>query len=141
MSALAMLLTAAMVTPVDVSEKVSGEVKLTDSLDLSGEWQGVWKAADKAEYEVHQLEGRGAWSYRRLPKGQQGPAYLSPGITDEGEGRLRLTWVDDPCLGIYEQDGDCLIICFREARKGRPLSFRSGDGQHFLILHRVKPGK
>ena len=139
-STLAMILTAAMAVPGNGPDKLSGEMKSTDSLDLSGEWQGVWKAG-KAEYEVHQLGGRGVWSYRRVPKGKQGPAYLIPSITDEGEGRLKLTWVDDPCLGIYEQDGDCLIICFRDVRKGRATSFHAGDSQHLLILHRIKHHK
>jgi hypothetical protein len=140
MSTLVLMLTAAMAVPGNGPEMVSGEVKLTDPLDLSGEWLGVWKVY-KTEYEVEQIDGRGAWSIRGFPKGIQagmrGSFYLTPNVTDEGEGRLLLKWLY-PSLGIYHQDGDDLIICFRDAREGRPLSFRVGDGD-LLILHRVKP--
>ncbi|HEY7310848.1 MAG TPA: hypothetical protein VH643_15900 [Gemmataceae bacterium] len=137
MSTLVLVLAAAMAVPGNGPEMLSGETER--GLDLSGEWEGRWKT-DKAEYEVELLGEKGGCSYRRLPRGKCW-GYLTPDITDQGEGRLRLTWEDDPCLGIYEQDGDCLTICFRDAREGRPLSFRVGDGQHLLILHRVKPRK
>jgi hypothetical protein len=137
MSTLVLVLATAMVVPGSGPEKVSGEME--QGLDLRGEWEGVWKS-DTDEYEVHQIGGKGAWSYRRLPRGKRGPIYLTPDVADEGKGRLRLMW-GVPCLGIYEQDGDCVTICFRDARKGRPTSFRAGDGQHLLIIHRVKPHK
>jgi hypothetical protein len=140
MSALAMILTAAMMVPGDWPEKVSGEVRKPQQLDLRGEWRGIRKT-EKDKYEVYASEGMGSLSCRRLPKGRQGPFYLSPRITDEGGGKLRLIWWDNPCLAIYEQDGDRLTICFRDARKGRPISFRSSDGHDLLILHRVKPRK
>jgi hypothetical protein len=139
-SALGMVLMAAMAVPGNGPEKASGEVE--QGLDLRGKWKGVWKS-DKAEYEVNQLgEGWswGSWSYQRLPK--DAPCLiLIPDIADEGESKLRLTWVGDPCVGIYKQDGDRLTICFCDARKSRPTSFRAGNGQELLILHRVKPGK
>lgn len=42
MSALAMILTAAIVVPGDVPEKVLGEIE--QRLDLSGEWEGTWES-------------------------------------------------------------------------------------------------
>jgi hypothetical protein len=44
-------------------------------------------------------------------------------------------------LGIYQRHGSRLMICLRDAKVGRPTSFKGGDGQSLLILHRVKPRK
>jgi hypothetical protein len=44
-------------------------------------------------------------------------------------------------LGIYQQHGDRLIICYRDVDKGRPTSFQAGEDQALLTLRRVKPGK
>jgi hypothetical protein len=141
MSALAMILAAAMTVPGDGAEKVSAEIAASQPLDLRGEWNGVWETG-RVNYAVkHLVEGE-ACSYQQIPKGRWGPAYLIPKFVDEGVGRLRLQWVEDgPCLGIYKQDGERLTICFRDARKGRPQSFRTDHGQNLLILHRVKPSK
>jgi hypothetical protein len=62
-------------------------------------------------------------------------------MTDEGGGRFLVAVSKVLYLGIAEQDGDRVILCIREAGEGRPTSFRAGDGQHLLILHRVRPGK
>jgi hypothetical protein len=140
MLALAMILTAAVVVPGDGAEKVSAEITAPQPLDLRGEWEGVWETG-RVKYAVKQLAEGGAWSYQLIPKGRWGPAYLIPDFIDEGVGNLRVNWVDDPCLGIYKQDGYSLTICFRDARKGRPQSFRTDHGQNLLILHRVKPRK
>jgi hypothetical protein len=140
MSALAMILTAAMMVPGDGPEKVSAEVRKPQPLDLRGKWKGIRKT-EKGEYEVLASDGMSQLSCRPLPRGKQGPSYLTPRITDEGKGKLRLMWFDNPCLGIYEQDGDRLTICFRDVRKGRPISLRTVGGQELLILHRIKPRK
>ncbi|HEY7428798.1 MAG TPA: hypothetical protein VH682_31500 [Gemmataceae bacterium] len=66
-----------------------------------------------------------------------------PNLTDDGHGKFKCgsdggeTWT----LGIYKYDGDHLSMCFRSAHLGRPTSYRAGDGQELLIIHRVKPGK
>jgi hypothetical protein len=62
-------------------------------------------------------------------------------ISDEGAGRFHLMVDEVGHLGIYKQDGDRIVICYQTESKGRPMSFRAGDGQHLLILYRVKPGK
>src|SRR6516162_1862678 len=45
-------------------------------------------------------------------------------ITDEGGGkfRFRSTWIGTNFLGIYRQDQDRIILCFRSADAGRPTS-------------------
>jgi hypothetical protein len=139
MSALAMILTAAMVVPGDGPKMESGEIE--QGLDLSGEWEGLWiddegiRRKAKLSLSECRLEGE------RLPGQPLGDierTLVFLGITDEGAGRICLR---DSYLGIYCRDGCDHLICFRDNRKGRPTSFRGGDDQNLLILHRVKPRK
>jgi hypothetical protein len=128
MSTLVLML--AMVVPANGPEKVSAEME--QGLDLRGEWEGVYCYEGYAPSDFW-LDGRSV--------GPRGEISTSPfELVDEGEGRLRLTWADR-YLGIYRQEGDQLMICFRNVEEGRPTSFRTGDGQTLLILHRVKPRK
>jgi hypothetical protein len=141
MLALAMILTAAMMVPGDGPEKVSGEmVRESEPLDLKAKWVGTLEN-ETTLWEIR-VPGN-QWVYRQLrPKGRfRGPAYMIPDTVDEGSGRLRLNWIDTPCLGIYQQHGDRLVISFRESRKGRATSFRPTDDQYLLILHRVESSK
>ena len=64
-------------------------------------------------------------------------------VTDEGRGRLRVRWAFRDHLGIYRQEGDRLLIAYRDDFRGRPASFwpAAGEGHHLLILRRVRPAK
>jgi hypothetical protein len=110
------------------------------ALDLSGEWKGRWEASDGNKYEVLRMLKKTV-AYRKIPKIWKGPAYLLYHVADEGNGGVQVDWEEAGCLGIYVQQGDSLTICFCDPKKGRPTSFRAGNGQHLLILHRVKPQK
>jgi hypothetical protein len=132
MSALAMILTAAMVVPGDVPEKVSGEME--QGLDLSGEWEGTITYGGEAK-DVVMLDFT-------LIEFEWSRVYLSNWkVQDEGQGRFRLIEVFRPYIGIYEWRSDCLALCYAKADIGRPTSFQASDGQILLILHRVKPGQ
>ena len=61
-------------------------------------------------------------------------------LTDEGHGRLRIT-AGCGYFGIYKVRNDSIVIAFRLADEGYPISFRGGNGQNLLILYRVKPRK
>jgi hypothetical protein len=112
---------------------VSAEVE--QRLDPSGEWEGSGRTSSGLVCLVRfqpgevRLSFRGAW--------QRSPCT----VTDEGEGQLRIRLGKPFYLGIYERDGDRVTLCLRQASEGRPTSFRAGDGQHLLILRRVRPGK
>jgi hypothetical protein len=128
MPALAMNLMVAMAAPGNGPEMVSWEVE--QGLDLRGRWEGVYCYEGYAPSDFW-LDARDA--------GPRGGISTSPfELVDEGEGRLRLTWADR-YLGIYRQEGDQLMLCFGNVEEGRPTSFRTGNGQWLLILHRVKP--
>ena len=138
MSALAMVLTAAIVVPGDGPEKVSGEIELEQGLNLSGEWQGVlyhWGETYKGNGWIHE-DGEFAFIYRRfgnIPFAT--PAGL---VKDEGNGYLQI----GEYVGIYEQRGDRLRMCL-SFDGPRPTSFRIGNdnAQCLLILRRVKSSK
>lgn len=119
MSALAMILTATIVVPGDVPEKVSGE--MVQGLDLSGRWKVILR-----------LDGNEGPIRTDLTKW---------GTVDEGAGRVHFTSAGLTAYGIYEQRGDCVLICVAKHRKPRPIRFEDGADQYLLILHRVKPRK
>ena len=64
-------------------------------------------------------------------------------VLDDGGGILHGRWFGSASgiHGIYPQDGTRLLLCFCERPSRRPTSFFADNGQHLLILHRVKPGK
>lgn len=137
MSALAMILTAAMVVPGNGPEMVSGEVER--GLDLSGEWEGKWcDQIVQGGIPILAKVESGTFSYRFKHEN----SFISIGkFHDEGEGKFRFE--DQGCiwLGIYRQDRGTVILCFHEADQRRPHSFETGDHQDLLILHHVKPRK
>jgi hypothetical protein len=124
--------------PGSGSEKVSGEMER--GLDLSGEWEGTWKDGQKEVWEVRFGGGKLVATHKNgaiaVRVEQEWMSF------DEGRGKMwmKLGGVSDH-LGIYKQEGSRLDICYCLASMGRPTSFRSGDGQNLLILHRVKPRK
>jgi uncharacterized protein (TIGR03067 family) len=133
-SALAMIVTAAMVVPGDMPEKVSGEME--ERLDLRGEWEGRWWPNKDASLEVTLRDGSIQLSDKSRPSL---PVVFK--IIDEAEGVLHVQYDASRHHGIYKWDNDRLVLCLREANKGRPTSFQARDGQQLFILHRVKPRK
>jgi hypothetical protein len=133
-SALAMVLTAAMAVPGNGPETVSAEME--QGLDLSGRWEGVYINADEGMMEARLRDGGIG-----LATGEGG-SFIKSIFTDEGGGSVRFILNDAaPYLGIYEQQEDDIVICFRFTDDGRPTSIRVADGPYLLILHRVKPRK
>jgi hypothetical protein len=136
MSALAMILTAAIAVPGDVPEKESGEVER--GLDLSGEWEGT-STDGIATGEVRLVKDKGKANVRN--PAVRGYGRFDFKVFDEGGGRLRILIGERESLGIYRyQDDDHVIICVSQHGL-RPQSFCCGDGQELTFLHRVKPGK
>lgn len=130
MSTLVLVLATAIAVPGNGPEKGSAEME--QGLDLRSEWEGRWQHSDGKFYQVEGNHG--------LLEGctdNEGLAIPTNCLVDEGEGRLRITCLR-PRFGIYEVNGDRLTICWDETGRRRPTSFRAGDGQHLLILHRVK---
>jgi len=124
---------AAMVVPGNGPETVSGEME--QALDLRGEWVGYewdeWRTIWAMEVRRGELSGRSL-----LDNALFFPVLFQ--MVDEGGGKLR--FLDR--LGIYQQDGERLIICLgRFAIHEHPKFFRGGEGQELLILRRVKPRK
>jgi hypothetical protein len=139
MSTLVIVLTAAMAVPGNGLEMVSGEIiQETQSLDLSGEWEGTWTThATKT--------GKATLNAGDLRRHFGGGIILSEDFIAEevGGGKLRINWgVAGPYLGIYRRMDDSIVISFRPAEEGYPTSYRTtSHGQYLLILHRVKPCK
>lgn len=143
MSALAMILTVAMVVPADGLGKVPGE--MVQGLDLSGEWEGVW-LFEGASIEVILRDGK-------LQPTSVACGFCNPNrriefpfnAIDDGRGNLRINSRirgKSRFLGIYRgKKGEEVVIRFREAEKGRPTEFRADKDQYRLILHRVKSRK
>ena len=141
MSALAMILTAAMAVPANGPEKVSGEIAepQRQPLDLKGQWKAVLYRDGQV------LKGEATlsvcWKFNvRVPLPKPGEMRFFPigTVVDEGDGNLRVGPFD--YLGIYERDEDRLRICFSEGQH-RPTSFQAGEGRTLLILRCIKSGK
>lgn len=138
MSALAMILAAAMVVPANGPEKVSGAVvREPQPLDLSGEWEGtLWDSESK---------NKGSWTVKLndrwlvVERGIDSHRLLWQ-MTDEGRGKVKVKLLRTVYAGIYRQERDRVIIALRDSKRDRPNSFRTGDDQSLLILRRVKPG-
>jgi hypothetical protein len=130
MSALAMILTAAMVVPGDGPEKVSGEIKKGERLDLRGKW--------KLEFGAGTLETLTREELIRALR-----------IQDMGEGRLRMALpksykgdlVFIPYTGTYRQERDRVVIQFRMVVEKTPTAFRDHYRRGYIILHRIKSDK
>jgi hypothetical protein len=139
MSALVMILTAAMVIPGNGPEMVSGEVGWGPApLDLSGEWEGNAKGGPEGYMDSGNF--RLAGGFIRF---QNKPHELSSfEIVQEGEGCLSVSLRGSiPYQGIYKWQGNNLLICFPDDPCKRPVTFRASEDQHLYILHRVKPRK
>lgn len=147
MSALAMILTAAMAVPGDGPEKVSGEIaeeaKL-QRLDLSGEWEGKW-TYNGVTADVMLRDGELCRFACRCQQAGLIRELLPFTFIDEGRGKLRIhsPWSGNgQSLGIYRQQSDKLVIYYRDAENGRPTAFRAAGEEHnTLIFHRVKSRK
>ena len=137
MSVLAMILTAAMTVPMNGPEKVSGEIE--QRLDLRGEWEGTWQDA---------TTGKGGVKAKAEMLADDFYCAKEPNLTffrgfaepyDEGAGKMRFELEAGDMLGIYQQDGDRVILCLGEVSGTRPDSFQVRKRRILLILHRVKP--
>lgn len=142
MSALAMILTAAMAVPGDGPEKVSGEIAEQQRLDLRGEWKGKLSKYDRKYGEiaakVHLSGGRLKAEDNAKP--DEFVADVPVSFIDEGDGKFRLRLDEDQLyLGIYRQEGDRLIACFGD--KHRPNEFKLTERRGLIILHRAKSRK
>lgn len=140
MSALAMILTAAMVIPGDGPEMASGEIR--QGLDLSGEWVGTVKSSDGHVTGDVQLRNGKLRVVAKI-------TYCLPEVrtfekdwvyVDEEEGKLLLFESRRP--GIFRQHRDRVTICYHVMEgKERPTDFQTGEGRVFYFLHRVKSRK
>lgn len=112
--------------------------KVNQRFDLRGKWKGVWLDETGVEWEATAENGTVFGERPEFVK-----MIKAEDITDEGSGRVRVLYprVNPPALGIYQWQADCLIICFRVARFGRPERLRGGNGQDLITLRRVKPAK
>lgn len=129
MSALAIILAAAMAVPADGTKKVSAEME--QRLRLNEDGDGVFQndarailpaSLRKSQLTVTRPEER---------------ITIHVVFTDEGRGKLRMTGTATR-LGIYKREKDRLIICIGEER---PTSYQGGDGQELIILHPVRSSK
>jgi len=129
MSALAMILTAAIAVPGNGPEMVSGEVvEEPQPLNLSGKWDMSLFSSDQPPSTWKNLDSE------TLKFGLE--------ITDEGKGRLRMTRKSGTTfLGIYRQEQDRIIISFRVREKGYPTDYSPNKEKIVIILHRAKPRK
>jgi hypothetical protein len=126
MSALAMILTAAMAVSGDGPERVSGETRQI-KLDLRGEW--------KLEFDGGTLESLSREELLRALR-----------IQDMGEGKLRMALpksykgdlVFIPYTGTYRQEKDRVVIHFRMVVEKTPTAFRDHFRRGCIILHRIK---
>ena len=132
MSTLVIVLMAAMAVPGNGPEMVSGE--LEQGLDLSGEWEGTLAYESKVNHVTLNDFTLVEFQWSRL-------SISNLKVQDEGQGRFHGIEGRFRYVGIYEWRGETLILCYREASKGRPTSFQARDAQYVLILHRVKPLK
>ena len=138
MYTLVMALAASLVMGNDPAA-VSAETE--QRLDLRGEWEGFMREAGHGLYRAWISNGVLTGRALNHPGVSITPLPVSR-IVDERPGEVRLRWgARSQYLGIYEQEGERIVICYRHEQSGRPTSFRTGDGQHLLILHRVKPRK
>lgn len=139
MSALAMILTTAMVVPWDVPGKVSGEM-VQEPLNLNGKWEGSLhtKLPDNTDSTMPVTYQDGKLT---IVNEAEVAKVL---FIDEGKGKCRCRIEEEDSealLGIYKWQRDQLLLCFNVNGKGRPTNFMVERTKSLLILHRVKPRK
>jgi hypothetical protein len=139
MSALAMILTAAMIVPGDGPKMVSGETK--QRLDLSGVWVGEWKSGGSDRDTPLRVRLRKGVFVAKGDNWDRPDKIKITKVIDEGNGNIRFTLGLESCVGIYHQEADRLSICFCIVPQDRPTSFRPREYQWLFILHRVKRRK
>lgn len=136
MSALAMILTAAIVVPGNGPKEEP--VEMVRTLDLSGEWEGTGQSTiSTSRLKISREQGH------IDIQAQRGAIGADLKIIDEGEGKLRMEvkvcGTVRRSLGIYKCQGNRLLICCREESKGRPAGFMVDEVNSLFILHRLKP--
>ncbi len=139
MSALAMILTVAMVVPGDGGGREKASMEMGYVFDLSGEWEGTGQSAMESKWRIK--FSRGCVHVQTQRSATESPFK----IIGESEGKLRMevgpAGAVRRLLSIYKWQGDRLVICCREESKGRPTRFTVEDENRLLILHRTKPRK
>jgi hypothetical protein len=135
MSALAMILTAAMAVPGNGPEMDLGEIVEVQRLDLSGEWEGTLCSPPDSISPVALEKGHIHFLARN---GSLGQRFV---CVQEGASTMRARWSGETYLGIFRYEEGELRLCFSKAGRERPTSFQSGAYRWLLILHRVKPRK
>jgi hypothetical protein len=143
MSALAMILTAAMMIPGDGPEKTSGKVSEKErGLDLKGKWEGSLgiKLPDGSPSTVPVTYQDGKLTAGDLEEAEA--VKMKVLFIDEGHGKCwcRYAATGKDALGIYKWQRDQLFICISEG-KGRPTNFMVEETSTLLTLHRIKPRK
>jgi hypothetical protein len=129
MSTFVLVMAAGMVLG-DGPERVSGEV---GECLLVGRWEGTISHEHGKSHDAVVEDG-----YLAEWWGMSSSGLFTWEIHDEGRARVQLLLNGTFYSGIYRWDGDRISLCYRRVEKGRPTSFRAGDDQHLLILHRVK---
>jgi hypothetical protein len=129
MSALAMILMAAMAIPGGGPEQVSWAME--QGLDLSGEWVGTIRHSFGRDYSVvldkdgFLTEDHGAFT---------GSCFFD--VSDGGKGKVQIRMGGLARTGINKREDEHVVICF--CRDDRPTEFQAGNGRSLLTLHRVK---
>jgi len=143
MSALAMILTAALVVPGDGPEKVLGDVeRLPQPLDLRGKWKGTISKYDRkyGEFGAKVYFSGGRLKVEDNAKPGEFVADVQACFVDEGNGKFRFRLNGDQLyLGIYRQEGDRFIGCI--GHKDRPSEFKLAERRALISLHRVNSRK
>jgi uncharacterized protein (TIGR03067 family) len=138
---------AALVTGGALLAGAAGDVGKDELRKIQGTWQFVehdmdGKATPPAELQKMTITFTGdRWTVREGDKVVQAgthkfdPAKKPPhvdAVVTEGEGK------GSTMLGIYEQKGDTLRVCFDPQGKRRPTTFTSGAGKFMAVVRRLK---
>jgi hypothetical protein len=135
MSALAMILTAAMSVPGDVPEKVSMEARVEQGL-LPGVWEGEWVDPSGGKMDVRVSKNEIVF-HPGNPLGRE-----EFQITDEGAGMCRVKLGTSTFLGRYERQGEQLVFAVAKKDAARPTRVEwEKFSQGLITLHPIKPGK
>ncbi len=131
MSTLVLVMAAGMAIPGDVPREAMEEIE--QGLDLRGQWEGRLGIEPGSTPVASYKDGR------LTVIRPDGPCSVAMKVIDEGGGKCRCRLAGQEVLGIYQWQGEQLVLCIGRHEK-RPATFQIEDGL-LLILHRVKPSK
>lgn len=123
----------------DCPRTVSSDMKYEQQpLNLRGQWKGTWR---HAQGFVMPASLSASEDGRIMGILDAGVIFIHvDSIIDEGEGTFRIK-EGKGFVGIYKVRKESIALCFRPSVQGYPRVFRGGDGQHLLILRRIKTEK